>query len=116
MFGVDRSVWIFIVALIVLLCSDVHTIADDSTALVRGRITVDGKPIDAGKIFFFIDEDQFVGAKVKDGGFKVDRVPIGAHAVAVEFMDVPSRYSDKSQLRVEVKMGTNVVNFDLKGK
>lgn len=116
MSGVDRSAWIFIVALIALFYSDAHVLADDSTAPVRGKITVDGKPIDVGKVFFFIDENQFVGAKVKDGEFKVDRVPVGAHVVAIEFMDVPSKYFDKSQLRVEVKMGTNVVNFDLKGQ
>jgi hypothetical protein len=116
MSGVERSAWIIIVAYIVLLCSGARAVADDPTALVRGKITVDGKPVAAGRIFFFIDEDQFVGAKVKDGEFKVDRAPVGAHVVTVESVVVPSKYSDKSELRVEVKMGTNVFNFDFKGK
>jgi hypothetical protein len=112
---VEHSSWIFIVAYMVLPCSGTRAIADDTAALVRGKITLDGKPVAVGRIFFFIGEDQFVGAKVKDGEFKVDRVPVGIHVVAVECMGAPSRYSDKSELRVEVRMGTNVVNFDLKG-
>ena len=89
-------------------------VADD--ALVRGKITVNGKPLAAGRIFFFIDEDQFVGAKVKDGVYQVDRVPVGTHVVAVEFKGVPARYSDKSELWVEVKQGKNDVDFDLRSK
>ena len=80
-----RSTWIFIFACIALLYSGARAVADDATVPVRGTITVDGKPLTAGKIFFFIDEDQFVGAKVKDGVYKVDHVPVGTHVVAVEF-------------------------------
>src|SRR5262249_35630127 len=116
MSAVGRSIWILIFACMALLCSGARAIADDASALVRCRITGDGKPLAAGKIFFFIGEDQFVGAKVKDGVYKVDHVPVGTHVVALEFKGVPARYSDKSALRVEVKKGPNDLNFDLRAK
>lgn len=109
-----RSTWIFLFACTALLYSGARAGDDDKTATVQGKITVDGKPLAAGKIFFFIGEDQFVGAKVKDGVYKVDRVPIGKRVVAVEFKGVPARYSDKSELRVEVRKGENELIFDLK--
>ena len=116
MSAVARSTGIFIFACMALLYSGAPAVADDATAPVRGKITVDGKPLAAGRIFFLIDEDQFVGAKVKDGVYKVDRVPVGAYVVAVEFEGVPARYSDKSQLRATVKKGTNDLDLDLKSK
>jgi hypothetical protein len=100
-----------------LLCLGARAIAQDAAAAVRGKITVDGKPLLAGRVFFVIGEDQFVGAKVKDGVYKVDRVPVGMHVVSVEFKGVLAQYSDKSVLRVEVaQKGPNVFDFDLKSK
>jgi hypothetical protein len=55
---VERSTWIFIIAHMVLLCSGARAIAEDPAALVRGKITVDGQPVAAGKIFFFIGINQ----------------------------------------------------------
>jgi hypothetical protein len=114
MSAVGRSTWVFLFAGTALLYSGARAGADEATAPVQGTITVDGKPLAAGKIFFFIGEDQFVGAKVKDGVYKVDRVLVGKHVVAVEFKGVPARYSDKSELRVEVRKGENELIFDLK--
>src|SRR5689334_1805425 len=115
--GVVRcSTWIFSLAWIALLDAGPRAVAEDGTVSVRGKISVDGKLLEGGKIFFFVGEDQFVGAKVTDGSYKVDRVPVGTHIVAIEFKDVPARYSDKSELRVDVRTGTNVFNFDLKSK
>src|SRR5262245_58860160 len=116
MFAVRHSTCIFLFAGLALLHSGKRVMADDSTAPVRGTITVNGKPLAAARIFFFIDEDQFVGAKVKEGAYKLDRVPVGNHVVAIEFEGVPPKYSDKSELRVEIKLGSNIIDFDLRVK
>lgn len=116
MSAVARSIWILLFACTALLYSGARAGADDATAPVKGTITVDGKPLDAGKIFIFVGENQFVGARVKDGVYRVDRVPVGKHVVAVEFKGVPARYSDESELRVEVRKGENELIFELKSK
>lgn len=113
---VGRLTWVFLFACTSLLYSGARAGADDATAPVQGKITVDGKPLAEGKIFFFIDEDQFVGAKVKNGVYKIDRVPVGKYVIAVEFPGVPAKYSDKSQLRAVVEKGENELFFDLKTK
>src|SRR5689334_23333670 len=89
---------------VIRLCAGARAAADDGTATVRGTVTVDGKPLDSGRIFFFIGDDQFVGAKVKDGQYMVDRVPVGRHTVTVEGKGVSDRYSsqDRSALTVAV--------------
>jgi hypothetical protein len=72
-----------------------------------------------GRIVFYLDDDQFVGAKIKaDGTFKVDLVPVGSHRVAVEFKGLPARYASEEQstLRVAVKKGSNTLNFALSSK
>jgi hypothetical protein len=81
---------------------------------IKGMITLDGKPIPSGRVFFFVG-DQFVGCKIKDGRFTVDRVAIGMYAVTIESKGVPARYSseDTTGLRVQVRTGANVFNFDL---
>src|SRR5258708_2021565 len=51
---------------------------------IEGIITVKGKPLSAGRVFFPLDNGQFVGAKVKDGKYAVDRVPTGTRKITVE--------------------------------
>jgi hypothetical protein len=93
-------------------------IADDEIASVKGAVTLDGKPIPTGRIIFFTGNDQFVGAKIKDGMFKMDRVPVGIHKVAVESNGVPTRYSseDATELRIEVIKGSMSLDFHLISK
>jgi hypothetical protein len=82
---------------------------------VSGIIKIQGKPLTAGKIFFHLDNGQFVGSKVKDGKFTVDRVPTGAKKVSVEGDGVPKKFSSEetSPLRVEIKEGDGVYDFVL---
>jgi hypothetical protein len=80
---------------------------------VKGNITVNGKPLAAGKITFHLDNGQFVGAKFKNGSYTVDRVPVGTHRITVEGEGVPAKYSseDTTGLMAEVKEGA--ANLDL---
>ena len=74
---------------------------------VSGRITIDGKPLAAGRVFFHLDDGQFVGAKVKDGAYSIDRVPTGTRKITVEGKGVAPKFTSESTsgLTVEVKKG-----------
>jgi hypothetical protein len=106
---------------IALLGSSVRA-ADDAT--VEGVIALDGEPLPTGaRIFFHFGDGQFVGAKVKDGKYKMKAVPAGTYKVTVELSKegkqlLPPKYSaeDKSELQVEVKKGANTLNFELASK
>ena len=94
-----------------------HATAGGKTSSVTGKITLDGKPIADGKIFFYVGDDQFVGAKTqKDGTFKIDRIPAGTHKVAIEGKGVPARYGSQSVLVVSVADGANQHDFELRSK
>ena len=58
MWTVRCSTCVFILAWIALLNAGPRAVADDAAASVRGKITVDGIPLESGKIFFFVGEDQ----------------------------------------------------------
>jgi hypothetical protein len=92
--------------------------ADDQVADVKGTITLNGKPLLGGRIILFPqpDDGQFVGAKIKEGAFKMSRVLVGRHIVTVEAKDVPPQFAseDTSSLTVEVKLGQNEFSFALK--
>jgi hypothetical protein len=85
-------------------------------AKATGKITVGGKPLAAGKVTFHLDNGQFVGAKVKDGEYTVDRVPTGKLKVTVEGKGVPRAFAseDTSTLTVEVTEGAVTFDFILK--
>jgi hypothetical protein len=83
---------------------------------VTGMITFKGKPLDAGKVIFHLDNDQFVGAKVKDGKYTVDRVPEGARTVTIEAKGIPLKYTleHTSGLKLQVKEGTQTHDINLR--
>jgi hypothetical protein len=85
------------------------------SAIATGKIVVGGKPLSAGKVTFYFDNGQFVGSKIKDGEYAVDRVPVGTHRVTVEGKGVPLKYTsdDKSPLSVKVTQGAVTLDFDL---
>jgi hypothetical protein len=90
-----------------------------------GKITLKGeimsrKPLGAllvvltFLVLFHQGEDQFIGAKIKEGAYRMTRVPTGKYVVSVEAKDVPPRYaSESSALRVEVHSGMNEFLFNL---
>jgi hypothetical protein len=90
--------------------------AEDLTT-VRGIITLKGKPVTAGRIIIYLDNDQFVGAKIKDGRYTVDRVPLGQHRVSIEGNGVAPRYAaeNRTPILLEVQKGApdNVFNIEV---
>lgn len=90
--------------------------ADEVVTPATGMITVNGQPLAAGKITFYLDDDQFVGSKVKDGAYKVTRVPVGEWTVVIEGDGIPARFADEktSGFKVSVQPGKNTFEFDIK--
>jgi hypothetical protein len=84
-------------------------------AQVMGMVTLDGKPIAEGKVTFHLANDQFVGSKIKDGRYLIERVPVGARKVTIEGKGIPAKYGSEetSSLTAEVKKGAEI-NFDLR--
>jgi hypothetical protein len=83
---------------------------------VTGKVSLNGKPLASGRIIFHLGNGQFVGSKVANGDYAIDRVPVGTRKVTVEGDGVPVSYSfeDKSSIVVEVKEGTAMFDFDLR--
>ena len=96
-----------------VLLADRPAVAADGK--VSGTITVQGKPLAAGRILFHLGDGQFVGAKVKDGRYSVARVPSGTHKITVEGAGVPAKYTndDTTPLQAEVKAGDVAFDADL---
>jgi hypothetical protein len=88
-------------------------------ATVGGKVTYNGQPLTDATITFHLKDDQFVGARIKDGTFRVDRVPPGVVKVTIESKKVrlPAKFTspDTSGLSVEIKKGKVPVNFELAG-
>jgi hypothetical protein len=97
--------------------------ADVEIAAAQGTVTLDGQPLETGRIILHQKDGQFFGAKLKDGKFKLDHVPVGKYVVTIERKiegadSLPRKYSseDKSELTVEVKKGANTLDFALTSK
>lgn len=58
---------------------------------VTGKVTVDGKPLPAGKIAFIPKSGSGVGGEIKDGQYKVEKVPPGTVNVTVETQSLRTR-------------------------
>ena len=104
-------------ALAVVLTAGPASAADPELGTVEGTVTFNGKPVPDGTITFHLPDGQFVGAKLKDGKYRVDRVPAGTMRVTVESKKVrlPAKYSaeDTSGLTVDVKAGKGRADFNL---
>jgi hypothetical protein len=99
-----------------LLLTPAPSLAADGK--VEGVVVIDGKPLDAGKVFFHLDSGEFVGAKVKDGKYAVSRVPAGKRKVAAEGKGVPAKYGSEetSGLTLEVKEGARTFDVELRSR
>jgi hypothetical protein len=105
-----RSILTLIAVCVSLLSADPASAADGK---VTGRITIKGESLAAGRVIFHLDDGQFVGAKVKDGKYTIDRVPTGARKITVEGNGVAPKYAaeNMSGLTLEVKKGSST--FDI---
>jgi hypothetical protein len=90
--------------------------ASAADSKVSGRVTLEGKPLAAGKITFYLADGEFFGSKVKDGKYAIDHAQAGTRKVTVEGEGVPIKYTldDTSSLTVEIKDGKNVFDLDLR--
>jgi hypothetical protein len=94
--------------------------AGEALASAGGKVTLDGQPLAKGKIVFHFGDGQFIGTYVKDGMYKLARLPVGTHKVTIEALlngknVLPARYASEntSALRVEVRKGKNTFDLDL---
>jgi hypothetical protein len=108
----------FVFAAVVTACS--LLVLSPSSVLaadgnVTGKVVVAGKPLASGRIIFHLDNGQFVGSKVKNVDYTIDRVPVGTRKVTVEGEGVPAKFAaeDTSGLTVEVKEGSGTFDFSL---
>jgi hypothetical protein len=99
-----------------LLMAYATATAQDAPASAEGKVTVNGKPLAQGRIFFHVGKGQFVGCIVKDGNYKVERLPVGKLPVTVEFPGALPQYLDekKSGLFFEAAAGSATYDIDLK--
>jgi hypothetical protein len=129
----------FIVAGLLLMSAG----CGDEQVHMRGKVTLDGKPIETGAITFIPDDlnlGQTAGASIALGEFQVvgnnlpppglyrveirsqiktgKQIPAGSPAPPGTMMEetieaVPTKYNDKSELKRELKTGDNNLNFEL---
>jgi hypothetical protein len=92
------------------------------TSSVKGKIDVDGKPLQKGKISLRPHTSgSAISAEVRDGEFKIDDVKPGKYQViigAAAAPELPKRYSDEnaSELSVEVAAEVNQLQFQLQSR
>jgi hypothetical protein len=110
----QRTILVSVACLALLIATPVARAADGK---ISGRITVAGKPLEAGRIIFHLEDGEFVGAKVnKDGTYMVSRVPTGTRKVTIEGKGVPVKYASEntSGLTLEVKDGKAIHDIELR--
>ena len=94
--------------------------ADEKLATVGGKVIYNGRPLADGTITFHLKGDQFVGARIKDGRFLVDRVPFGEAKVTVESrkVGIPAKFAspETSGMSIEIKKRKVPVSFMLNGR
>jgi hypothetical protein len=119
MFTSRHSLVVAVFTLLAFLTAGPHVTAGDKTTSVTGKITfLDGTPLAGGTIILYAaGDDQFVGTKIKaDGTYKIVRVPVGKHMVAIKSKGVPARYGseDTSAIVLDV-IGTETRGqYDIK--
>jgi hypothetical protein len=103
-------------AMAVVLLAGPPVAAGERTTTVKGIVTLDGKPLAEGKIFFHLPNDQFVGARIKDGKYKVERVLVGGWRITVEGSEVPAKYRSgrTTPLKVEILANAAPGGYDIK--
>lgn len=111
-----RRIWVW--SLLVGLMAVPALVAEEAVTKVVGTIVLDDQPLPRGKITFYLDDDQFVGAKVRDGKFQVKNVPVGEWSIVIEGDGVAPQFTseERTPLRVTVKKGENMFAFDIKKK
>jgi hypothetical protein len=115
---------------------------DSKIATVKGTVTFNGKPIESGSISFFPVDGAKAGTAggiIKDGKYSCSDVPIGLMRVYVTGLpklagmkrpypdapekpyyveSMPGKYSSpaETELELDVKLGVNEKDWNLKGE
>ena len=114
-----RAIWLALFTACAFACGGPLWAADEELATVGGKVMHNGKPLADAVITFHLDDGQFVGGRIKDGQFRVDRVPAGTWKATIDSKKValPAKFASPETfaLLVEVKKGTIAVNFMLTG-
>ena len=110
------SMALALVSLAVALLANHPAAAGEGSSTVEGKVTLEGKPLRSGRIFFHLKNDQFVGAKIKNGEYSVERVPAGKWRITVEGEGVPAKYSSAEKAIVVVEVVANAIpgSYDIK--
>lgn len=113
-----RPTCFILAAMLPLLIGQLSIAADERLSTIEGKVTYNGKALPDGTITFHLKDDQFVGARIKDGAFRVDRVPVGIVRVTFSSkkLRLPARYGvpETSPLTLEVKPGKGVADFQIR--
>jgi hypothetical protein len=108
--------WMIALIAVVVAVSTAVKAADQETGNLKGIVTLDGKPLDKGKVLFHPKDAKPIEVEIKDGSYTAKDVPTGTMPVTVEGEGVPKAFTDAktSPLQIEVKKGQQEANFDLK--
>lgn len=129
-----------------LLCASLVGCGGSGVKLgeVRGRVTVDGKPVPKATLEFVPtapETSPSLGVTDKDGNYRLaysqdefgamlgthnvkittkaiskDEMPDDGSAVEQVFVAIPKKYAKDGALTAEVKAGSNTINFELDTK
>jgi hypothetical protein len=134
---------LFAVALLGLAVAGPAGCGGSNRAAVRGKVTLDGQPLEMGRINFFPDGENkgpAAGAVILNGSYSVparNGVVVGKNRVEIHGTrktgkkiisamsgqpidevgnPVPAKYNTKSELIRDVKPGSEEIDFDLKSQ
>jgi hypothetical protein len=110
-----RSIPGLIVFLAVLAIGRAGLRADEPTGSIQGTIKFGLYPLPKGRLSLHAAGAPPRTARIKDGGFAMDRVAPGTFRVSIDAEGIPKRYAEPatSGLSVRVKEGRNAIRFDL---
>jgi hypothetical protein len=113
--------------------------SNSNRGVVSGSVTIDGQSVKSGSIAFFPTDEKSptTGASITDGQYTA-QVPLGHAKVQIRVAKqvgqkklyntadspvqpimqeiLPARYNDDTELRLDVKPGNTVKNFELTTK
>ncbi len=137
--SLNRTIFVGLLACFATLSCFTGCGPESNVATISGSISIDGKPTDSGSISFIPvnGEGPTAGSEIKQGKY-TSQAAIGECKVEIRVSKVvgkkklydtpdspvqdlmeeilPAKFNEATELRVEVKRGTNEKNWELKTK